>query len=158
MQTHVNLLFVLLFHWSYPQTDVFSSCFIEITKNVSLLLKSRIQHLFRGRPFLLVYRTVTSLVWPRQVAVKQLLSWFHCWSGLQPYQKLTGNIVHVQIIYSNQTKYCHTPFLFLILPVLHFSLFIAFVVYTGLKTQTKVLMLWSWPRLVSWRSRLKRRP
>lgn len=45
-----------------------------ITNNHFYSLQSRIRHLFRGRPFLLVYRTVTSLVWLRQVAVKRLLS------------------------------------------------------------------------------------
>lgn len=68
-----------------------------ITKSNSFLRKSRILLLFRGRPFLLVYRTVTSLVWPRQVAVKRLLSWFPCWSGLPPCQKLTGNEARVQV-------------------------------------------------------------
>ncbi len=50
----------------------------------------RIPHLSRGRPFLLVYRTVTSLVWPRLVVVKPPPSSFLYWSGSPLYLRLTG--------------------------------------------------------------------
>lgn len=58
--------------------------------------KSRIPHLFRGRPFLLAYRTVTSLVLLRLAAVKLLRSWFPCLSGLPRCPKLTGKITVIR--------------------------------------------------------------
>lgn len=59
---------------------------------------SRNQLPFRGRPFQLAYKTVTSSAWQKPVAVKQLLSWFHCWSGSPPCPKSTGTKIQVQII------------------------------------------------------------
>lgn len=50
--------------------------------------RNRLQ--FKGRPFLLAYRTVTSSVWLRPVAVKLPPSSFLCWSGSPLCQKLTG--------------------------------------------------------------------
>lgn len=50
--------------------------------------------LFRDKPFLLVYRIVTSSVWPRLAVVKLLPSSFPCWSGSQPCPRLTGPVYH----------------------------------------------------------------
>lgn len=52
----------------------------------------RTQHLFRGKPFLLAYKTVTSLVWPRPVVVKLRPSLFPYWSGSPHSPRLTGEI------------------------------------------------------------------
>lgn len=66
-------------------------------------LTFRTQHPFRGKPFLLACRTVTSLVLLRQVAGKQLLSLFHCWSGLPLCRKSTGSSDNLSFI-------CSKPF------------------------------------------------
>lgn len=59
--------------------------------NCFLAPSSRIRLLSRDRPFPLVYRTVTSSVWPRLVAVKRLLSSSRCWSGSPLCPRSTGD-------------------------------------------------------------------
>lgn len=66
----------------------------------------RTQHPSRDKPFLLAYRTVTSLVWPKPVVVKLQPSLFPYWSGSPHSPRLTGEF---RLEKSARVKYLHTP-------------------------------------------------
>lgn len=83
----------------FGDLDSMSITLSDVLFCLNLTFRTQLQ--FRGKPFLLAYRTVTSSGWLKQAAVKLLLSSFHFWSGLLLCQKLTGSTDNLPSVFSN---------------------------------------------------------